>query len=184
MLMNQSLYEVIEEINHAIRNTQENLHEASKNARLCGKPACHYCENLGHAKANFAKTKPVLGSMIDGLKKDSTPNIIFDHHTRKEYGNYQAWITEDGYYINVWKIGGHSIFSRICNSSLKKIKVHSQGKRSDIIFYNGENPPTDAQIKMIREIIADSLMWDYCVCFKFSYDAHHPDPKFLEDCPF
>ncbi len=181
-----TLYHVIKEIELGILRTESNFDESSLFARKCGKAACDYCTKLGRAKATFAKTKLMFSDMIHQLKIDSAPRAIFDQHVRKEYGNYQAWILVDGHYVNVWKIGGHSLFAEICKNDhdISRIKVHAQGGWSNIIFYNSNTPPTQEQMATLFDLVADSVMWNYCLNFSFAYDAHHPDPVLLDEIPF
>ena len=187
LLMNENLLDVIEEIQHAIKVTESSFKDSTAFAKKCGKPLCRYCERLGYAKATFAKTKLLFDDMINRLKHDHSPRVIFDKHIREGYGNYQAWILPNGHYINVWKVGGHSLFARICENKhgdYSRVKVHAQGERSDIIFYSPTTHPTNEQIETIGDIITDSIMWEYRLTFCFSYDAHHPDPKLLDEIPF
>jgi hypothetical protein len=118
----------------------------------------------------------MLTTMISSITPETLPTMFFPKHLRSAYGNYQAYILRNGIYLNVWPMGGHhSAYESLCDEGRAGvIKVHAQ-MRSDIQFSYREEPPTDAQIAVIREMIIDSTdeLW-----FSFPYDINHPDPDF------
>lgn len=192
MNTNEALSLVRKDIEDSLQRVEKYLREEDGKRKRCGKPECPYCDNLGKAKATFGKTKPLFQDLVASLTADPAPRLAIDTHTRPQYGNYQAWILPNGHYVNVWKIGGHSLFRSDCSGSSqdRMIKIHAQ-KISRVIVYDREQPPTAEQMTALRDVYADALFHGYEKQYQLelslSYDVYHPDPKFAlmkEGTPF
>ncbi len=173
------------ELEKAIDVTKKNIQHTFSFASKCGKSRCQYCKRLKSIQGVFTKTKILLEGIISSLYEDSTPKKTFEKHPRKEYGNYNGWISPDGEYIDVWNLGGHDryfeLFPKKKSLKFEYIKVHASGHRSEIIFYDDKKTPTENQMGMLREIFADAMINDFKITFSFAYDPNHPDPL---DLPF
>jgi hypothetical protein len=182
MNRNKALSLIDEDIRHSIENTEEYLQNQDALRKICGKPNCEYCERMGKVKLTFARTKPLLQTMYESLVVDSSPRLIIARHRRNAYGNYQAWVLANGHYVNCWKIGGHSVYSRMCglDEEFAMIKLHAQ-YRTNVHIYGHNNPPTSEQMATLRDVYADAISHGYerkyQLCLILNYDVNHPDPR-------